>query len=59
MTLLKMGDRVKQVVKPIEGTVADVRYYSKTGTFEFLVNYTTEDGTPSQRWFQQKEVEAA
>ena len=57
MPAIKKGAGVRQIVRIIEGTVADIRYDADKGTFTYLVDYKLEDGTPSQRWFDQTEVE--
>lgn len=59
MVPLKKGNEVKQVVVPIVGTIADVKYDADEGRFTYLVEYTGEDGELTQRWFNHGELEVA
>jgi hypothetical protein len=56
MEPLDLGASVRQVVRPVEGQVVDVRYSAKEKDFECLVGWT--DGADKhQRWFKQSDLE--
>lgn len=57
MAAIKKGSEVRQIVRVIKGTIADIRYDADKGTFLYAVDYKLEDGTSAQRWFDQTEVE--
>lgn len=52
------GDKVRQAVKPFEGTVLDTRLTD--GKPEYLVAYRDpETGDEDERWFTDEQIEAA
>lgn len=50
------GEKVRQVIKPIEGPVKDIRWLPDDGQFQVEVAYEGPDG-PTSRWFKESEVE--
>ena len=59
MDPFEIGAPVRQVVKPITGTVADVTFDAQTRSFRYLVDFVGADGHPGQRWFTAAELETA
>jgi hypothetical protein len=53
------GDSVKQIVTPIQGTVAAKRFNDDTDSFEYLVSYTDSAGNVAERWFTESEIQGA
>ena len=59
MVSFVQGEAVKQILpNPIQGTVVGFGFDSSTGNVTVLVEYTAEDGTKQQRYFQQSELES-
>lgn len=56
MTLTK-GTQVRQIVKPIEGTVTGFQIDQETGERHVLVEYLDEHGTTASRYFKEGELE--
>lgn len=56
---IKKGAAVEQVVPVITGTVSQVKYDDDASAFTYLVDYTTADGEPAQRWFTESEIKEA
>ena len=52
----KIGDKVRQTVKVIEGTVTDAAIID--GDVQFKVSYAV-DGVPHERHFTDEQIEAA
>jgi hypothetical protein len=50
------GTKVAQVVKPVEGTISDIKFNPDELSFEYLVTYTEADGDVSERWFKHEDV---
>jgi hypothetical protein len=56
MTPFKKGQSVQQDIKPLKGTVLEIKWNDTDETFEYLVDL----GDGAQRWFNHSEiVEAA
>jgi hypothetical protein len=55
LQILKKQTPVRQIVRPIEGIIADQALHD--GELRYLVEYTGDDGETHQRWFEQSEVE--
>ncbi len=53
---IRPGMVVRQIVKPIEGPVNDIRWDPKLQKFMVHVMYDDGDGEPSGRWFEETEV---
>jgi hypothetical protein len=53
----KIGAKVRQVVKPIQGEVANAAIID--GEVQFEVSYTGDDGEQHSRFFKEDEIEAA
>jgi hypothetical protein len=51
-----VGTSVQQVVQPIVGEVADVRFSADSMQFEYLVEYEV-DGEPASRWFTHSQLQ--
>jgi hypothetical protein len=55
----KKGDAIRQKpVEALQGPVKDVRYDADNGEFDYLMEITLPDGTKSERWFDEGDVEA-
>lgn len=52
------GSKVRQIVKPIEGEVVDVRWHKDAKKFEVLVEYADDAGETQSRWLFQDQCEA-
>lgn len=54
---MKRGSIVKQIVKPIEGTIISFQIDQETGAKLIEVQWIDDDGQPSSRFFREAEVE--
>jgi hypothetical protein len=55
---LKNGASVRQVMPaPIAGKVVDAVYDAVSGTFNYLVRWTSAEGHEQSRWFNETEIE--
>ena len=57
MASIKLGTVVRQKVTPIEGPVTGYALDESDGSTKVRVDYTNESGEPSQRYFEEDEVE--
>lgn len=55
--IMKIGDRVKQVVHPISGSISRKIYDEASDGFKYQVDYTDADDEESHRWFTEAELE--
>jgi predicted transcriptional regulator YdeE len=55
----KKGDLLQQKVQVVSGPVVGVKYDEDSGLFQYLIAFKDEDGTETQRWFDEHHVEAA
>lgn len=54
---IQPGSKVRQIVKPIEGEVVDVRWHREAKKFEVLVEYKDDSGDTQSRWFFEDQCE--
>ena len=57
MAKFKKGDSVRQIVKPIEGTVEAFQVDQEHGNLQVLVKWKDEEGVEHSRFFNEDEVE--
>ena len=55
---IKRGARVRQIVSPITGTVAERRLHGEADEIECLVTWTDDGGAEQSRWFLESQIEA-
>lgn len=54
----KSGDSVRQVVKPVVGSVTRFAFNQETGEITYFVSWTDENGNANERAFSESEIEA-
>lgn len=56
--MFKVGTPVRQIVKPVEGTVKRLAVVDEGTELEYLVEFKGPDGELVQRHFKEHEIEA-
>lgn len=55
----KLGAKVRQIVKPVEGQVEDVLLDKTNGEVSYLIVTTDGEGTEQKRWMPESQLEKA
>lgn len=54
---LKKGTQARQKVFAAQGEVRDLRIDADSGAVQYLLAYAGPDGEPTERWFDEEQIE--